>query len=115
MAETFIDLQVGDKVFRCMSGWGWHMRVMFVEKVHKLHIVVGGSKYRRDSGREAGSHYGYYLKAYSDTYLQEYLSHKADQEMRQVLDRFDWKVADIELVRTVHALLPNKSKEAANA
>lgn len=96
------ELKVGDKVLRTMSRWGRHMEMLTVEKVGKLHITVGGTKYGKFSGREAGHPYGsYYIAPFDQREWDDYLAEQREKQVRYELRDFDWLRCDKEIITKV--------------
>lgn len=105
-------LKVGDKVLRvCGGGWGGpNFYAETVQKVGKLHVTVGGRKYRIDGGRQAGDPYASRIEQFDKEPLR---LQELDRERCRLANRMDdirWRDIDLETLKAIAALLPQETK-----
>lgn len=106
------NLQVGDKALLITSGWSRSMEIVAVEKVHKLHVIVGGTKYSKRDGHVAGAgSWGRtFLAPYDEKEWQDWNREQSEIKMRNRVRNFDWRACDINLIYQVYNILPDEVK-----
>lgn len=111
MYHSFESAKVGDKV---LISYGWDsLRVATVDKVTKLHVLVGGAKYQIRTGSQVGSgawgrnHVRPFVQSEWDEYKQE----AADKATYRALTDFKWSSLDIETARKIQSMIAQSAKE----
>lgn len=99
-------LQVGDEVMLTRP----YPMLKTVEKFTKLHVIVGGEKYLRNTGRKAGELYGYIHQRDDDT-LREWEEGRERNVISNRLRDIRWSEVSLETLRAIAALLPAERGE----
>lgn len=88
--ETFKDAKAGDKIFEVFSHWGTvSMTMVIIRKVTATQIVVGGRRYKKETGREIGEKYSPrsiypFIKETEDAYSAQQIRSEIDAMMRYI-------------------------------
>jgi len=104
------DLKVGDEVAVWTSSYGsGYYEFRKIDKVHKAHFVVGGSKYRRDSGRQAGeTWHPAYLRQATDDLKAEVATLKRVNILGRKFEGIQWRGLSLETLEAIDAILSAK-------
>ena len=109
--EWLKDVKVGDEVAVWHSSFGaGYYDFRKVEKVHKVHFEVGGSKFRRDTGRQAGeSWHPAYLRQSTPELKAEVAAERRLNTLAAGMAKVNWRKIPLETLEVL-----NKIIEGAN-
>lgn len=99
MRDSLEDLKAGDSVIVRTGGWGIGRSVETVQKVHKLHLVVRGVKYRRDNGYSAGQYSRGSIEKASPEKIEEIRTEMRDRTLTHKIDSVKWR--DVSLAKKI--------------
>ena len=105
--DSLESMKVGDKGLVCSGGWGRSMRLVTVEKVGKIHVTAGGTKYHIRNGRRASSSSwsSEWLEVFDQAKWDEFRREVNLQRLRNRLSGFAWRDCPEELAQNVDSLL----------
>ena len=107
-------LKPGDRVLVNSGGYSNIITVRKVENVTKLHFTLAGSptKYRRTTGYAVGrdQYSTLSIEPYDEQRWRNYQRLDAERKMRDRVVGFDFRKAEMELIRAVYALITGQKE-----
>lgn len=109
----FDDIKVGDEVMIFHSRFGRTTYIRSkVDKVHKLHFMAGGRKFRKHNGWEAGEFGESNAKRITPKLMERVREHEIEMSLkarRTDCRNFDWHDCPQDIIDKVHAIIKAKA------
>lgn len=104
-SKTLETLQVGDEVIVHSGVFGGYRSVHKVEKVHKVHIIVNGLKYRKNGGYRVGEWTRGSIRPATPELLEEIRMERLETELDAKIRESNWRGLPIEAKQRIVAIL----------